>query len=501
MDAGYIEKELLEQALNNNLALTYEDVRVRTGYSKFMPDEVNIESLFSRNVRLKTPIISAAMDRVTEYELAIEIAKIGGLGIIHKNMNCDEQARQVGRVKHYLNGLIQRPIMFFEHDRVEAILARKKQKGYRFNSFPILDSEHRLVGVLSGNDFDFCEDTQLQAKEVMSRDVLVGEECTTLEYAYDLMKKNRVKVLPLVDSNRMVKGMYVFSDVKRILTGDAVGYNLDDKGQLRVGAAVGVYEDAYSRIEALKNEHVDVVVIDTAHGDSKGVIETVKELKKNWGSELEVVAGNISVGESAGRLVDAGVDGIKVGQGPGSICTTRMVAGVGRPQVSAVYECTKFASGVPVCADGGIRNSGDLVVAIAAGAHSVMLGNLLAGTAEAPGEIEYWEGRRWKSYRGMGSMGAMNDNKGSRDRYLQGDRKKGKFVPEGIEGRVPYLGPVREVLYQYIGGLRSGMGYVGAKDIEELRVKGEFDRITLAGKEESAPHNISITKEAPNYRI
>jgi IMP dehydrogenase len=497
------EKKVLENARKEGFALTFDDVRLLTGYSKVMPDDVNLKSWFSRNIPLNMPIVSAAMDSVTEYKMAIGLAKLGGLGILHKNLTPEEQAKQVARVKHHLNGKIEKPIIVNLGDSIEEMLKRREEKGYGFSSFPVLNNDGKLAGILTGNDFEFCDDKSKLARDMMTQDLVTGKPETTVEEAYKIMKERKKKALPLVDSDGFLRGMYVFSDVQRIVTGDGKMYNVDNKGQLRVGAAIGVGDDSFSRLEELIREGVDVVVIDTAHGDSKAVIETLKEIKEKY-SGLDVVAGNISVGESALRLAKAGADGIKVGQGPGSICTTRIIAGVGRPQVSAVYDCVLAVERlgqykVPVCADGGLTNSGDIPIAIAAGAHSVMMGSMLAGTDEAPGELVFVEGRQWKSYRGMGSLGAMEANKGSRERYGQKKTGKDSLVPEGVEGLVPYKGRLTNVIEQYVGGLRRGMGYVGAATIEELRDKGDFDRITSAGIKESHPHNILITRDAPNY--
>lgn len=482
---------------DQGIALTYDDVRLTTGYSGTLPDHVSIESKFSRNVGLKIPIASAAMDTVTEAEMAIEIAKLGGIGVIHKNFNAHEQAAQVAKVKFHLNGLIEKPICYDENVTIGEILARKEERAFNFHSFLLLDGKQRLVGVLTKNDFDFCEDHSLKARQIMTKNLITGAPGLGLREAYRIMKESKKKVLPLVDKDKQVVGLYTFSDVKRILFGDSKTYNVDKNGRLRVAAAVGVYDDAYERVEKLVSEKIDLVIIDTAHGDSKGVIETLIRLKKRY--DIDIVAGNISEPESAERLCKAGADGLKIGQGPGSICTTRIIAGIGKPQVSAIYECAKVAAkfGVPVCADGGLKFSGDIPIAIGAGAHSVMMGNMLAGTKESPGEFRFHQGVQYKVYRGMGSLSAMESHKGSRERYNQG---KNDLVPEGMEGMVPYKGPLKEVIYQYIGGLKRGMGYVGAESIDELREIAQFVRITEAGKAESHPHDIIITREAPNYQ-
>lgn len=493
-------KKVLEKAREEGLALTFDDLRLRTDYSEVLPDEVDVSSKFSRNVGSKIPIIGAAMDTVTEYALAIELAKLGGIGVIHKNLDIGEQAAQVARVKYHLNGLIDNPICVFEDETVSAILSRREEKEYRFHSFPVLDRDRKLVGIITENDFDLCTHPDLKAKQIMTSSLLTAKVGTTLDEAYDLMRNEKKKALPLVDDQRVLQGMYVFSDVKRIKERSAVMYNVDKRGQLIVAAAVGTGEEALERVARLHENKVDVIVIDTAHGDSKRVYETLKQIKRAY--NLDVVVGNVSVGASAKRLVAAGADGVKVGQGGGSICTTRIIAGIGRPQVSAIYDCAMEidGSGVPICADGGLRSSGDITIAIGAGAHSVMMGSMLAGTAEAPGKIISVDGGQWKTYRGMGSLGAMQERKGSRERYNQGNKKGNKLVPEGVEGAVPYKGSLADVMIQYMGGLRSGMGYVGAASIEELRKRGDFDRITSAGFKESHPHDIKITRDSPNYR-
>ena len=494
-------KSLLERALNDDLALTYGDVRLRTGYSDVMPDKVSLESKFSRNVGLKIPIVSAAMDTVTEHVLAIELAKLGGIGIIHRKFTPKEQSREVARVKHHLNGLIDKPVTVFENNSIEEVLKISKEKGYTFHSFPVLNSSKKLVGILSGNDFDFCDDSSCKVRNVMTPHPLKGKEGTTILQAYSLMKKGKKKALPLVDSQNRLTGMYVLSDVKRIITRSAVNYNLDEGGQLRVGAAIGTDREDMKRVELLLEENVDVLVIDTAHGDSKPVYDMLKEIKKYF-PKVDVVVGNVSIGKSAKKLADEGADGIKVGQGPGSICTTRIVAGIGRPQVSAVYDCAAKvdSKNIPICADGGIENSGDLPIAIGAGAHSVMMGNVLAGTEESPGEIVLYDQKRMKRYEGMGSIAAMKRHSSSRQRYSQSGKNEEELISQGVEGLVHYKGPLSKIIVQFIGGLKDGMGYVGAETIEQLREKAEFDRITSAGVKESHPHGLIITHDQPNYR-
>lgn len=484
-----------------DVALTYDDVRLKVGYAEVMPDDVHLESCFARNVALRVPIVSSPMDTVTEYALAIELAKLGGLGIIHRNLIPKEQASQVARVKYHLNGMIARPICFHEQETIGSILATREEKGYTFHSFPIVNDAGTLVGVITGNDFDFCANVSLPVSQVMTREVITAPEGTTVDKAYALMREHRRKILPIATAAGGVAGLYTFSDVKRIVSGRSVINNLDDRGQLRVGAAIGTGPEALERLALLVEENVDVVVIDSAHADSAPVITALTSIKKTY-PDLPVVVGNVSEADSTRRLIKAGADGIKVGQGPGSICTTRVVAGIGCPQVTAVYNCAKAARGsdVPVCADGGIQYSGDIPVAIGAGAHSVMLGGLLAGTKEAPGETVLLNGRQWKMYRGMGSLPAMLERAGSRERYQQSGNAKSPLVPEGIEGYVPFTGELKDVFLQLIGGLRRGMGYVGAASIEELGTKADFWRLSPAGQRESHPHHVVITKEAPNYR-
>jgi len=490
------------------LALTYDDVRLKTGYSEIPPDDVNTETRFSRNVPLKIPIVSAAMDTVTEYKMAIEMAKLGGLGIIHRSLTPEEQAYNVARVKNHLNGktgLIEKPICVYEDETIEDIMQRKKERDYPFDSFPVLNKQGKLTGIITGNDFAFYEESvysKLKAKDVMTKELETAKKGTTFEDAYTIMRKLKKKHLPLINEQGELVGLYSFKDLKHIISGKTRKHNLDNNGHLRVGAAIGVREDALARIPLLLKEQVDVVVIDTAHADSKKVIDTLAQIKKKY-PKLDVVVGNISDAKSAERLILAGADGIKVGQGPGAICTTRIIAGIGMPQVTAIYECCQVAAnyGVPVCADGGLRFSGDITIAIGAGANSVMMGNMLAGTDEAPGQVVFKDGRSWKEYRGMGSLGAMEASQSSRERYSQKDTGKTEIIPEGIEGRVPYKGKVELVIIQYVGGLKRGMGYVGAATIKELREKADFIRLSSAGQAESHPHDVEITREAPNYSV
>ncbi len=497
--------DFFEKAKEHDLALSYRDVILRTGHSEVLPSEVSTKSMFSRNVPLHTPIVSAAMDTVTESKMAIAMAILGGIGVIHRNLTPKTHAKEVARVKFFLNGLIAKPFTVLETETMEEILNRRDEKKWPFHSLPVVNSKGKIRGLLTKNDFDFCDDLSRLARDVVTTELITAPLGTSLDEAYNLMREARKKVLLLVNEEGKLAGMYTFSDLKRIKSKKSALYNVDDRGQLRVAAAVGVGDAALERAELLVEQGVDAIVIDTAHGDSREVIRTLRELKKLFPA-TDVVAGNISEPESAKRLADAGADGVKVGQGPGSICTTRIIAGIGCPQLTAVYNCAYAiafsieGSGVPVCADGGIEYSGDITKAIAAGAHSVMIGSLLAGTEETPGDTVLYQGMKWKDYRGMGSLGAMESSNESKERYRQAGEAKGKLVPEGVEGLVPYRGGVSEVIEMLVGGLRSGMGYVGAAIIEELREKVDFHRLTDAGVRESHPHGILITKDAPNYK-
>ena len=495
-------KRTLDIAEKEGIALTFDDVRLIPAYSEFLPDQVDLTSRFSKNIFLKIPVVSAAMDTITEYRMAIEMAKNGGLGIIHKNFSPKEQARQVSKVKHYLNGKIEDPICVKYDNTMEEVLNMREAKGYTFHSFPVLDANGRLMGIITKSNFDFCNDLSKKVKDIMKTPLITASENTTIEEAYKILLENEKGILPLVRGTDELVGIYVFSDVKRIVTANSGMYNTDSSGKLIVGAAIGgTQKDAFARLEELVKLKVDVVVIDTAHGHSKNVIDTLKEIKQQY-PQLDVVAGNIATGKAAEDLAKAGADGVKVGMGPGSICTTRIIAGIGTPQLSAIYRCKKALSDydVPICADGGLKNSGDITIAIAGGADSVMMGNMLGGTDESPGDLVTLDNRQWKKYRGMGSLSAMKEHKGSKERYQQGDRKTKNLFPEGIEALTPYKGKLADNLAQYMGGLQSGMGYTGTKSIKELQEKAQFDRITNAGLNESHPHDIFITADAPNYR-
>ena len=497
-----MEKDKFFNRMENlGLALSFADVRLKTKHSKIKPSDVDLATKFSRNIPLYCPIVSSPMDTVTEHNMAIEMAKSGGIGIIHRKLSPKDQATEVARVKFYLNGLIKRPICVKPDETIEAIVNMTKEKRYSFHSFPVLDNEGKLIGLLTGNDFEFCTDNQLTANQIMSTDLVTAKGGISIEEAFRLMQESKKKILPLVDSKGRLVGMYIHSDVKRIISGGSLKYNLDENGNLRVGAAVGVGDEVLERVELMTERGIDVIVIDTAHGDSGDVFDTLRELKRNY-PDLDVVVGNVSEGESAKRLVDAGADGVKVGQGPGSICTTRIVAGVGCPQVTAVYNCAMAIRGsdVPVCADGGIKYSGDITIALASGAETVMLGGMLAGSEEAPGETIMRQGVPVKTYRGMGSLEAMQESNAARERYGQVESESNKLVPEGVSGVVPYKGEVSNILFQCLGGLGSGMGYLGAVNIKELQERADFYRISGAGMAESHPHNITITKDAPNYQ-
>jgi IMP dehydrogenase len=476
-------------------ALTYDDVLLVPAYSEVLPRETNTSSYLTPNIRLNIPIVSAAMDTVTEAELAISIAMEGGLGFIHKNMKIGLQAEQVRKVKRSQSGLIIDPITLGVNATVQE--ADDIMREFKIGGIPIIDSAGKLVGIITNRDLRFQRDMNVPVENIMSKDNLVtAPEGIKLDRAEDILKKYKIEKLPIISKKGKLVGLITFKDIQKKKNKPTACQ--DEFGRLRVGAAVGVTPDILDRIDALKAAGVDVISIDTAHGHSKGVIDAAKRVKKKY-PELDLIVGNIATGDAAKALAKAGVNAVKVGVGPGSICTTRVVAGIGMPQLSAVYEASTALKGsdVKIIADGGIRFSGDIVKAIAAGADSIMIGSLLAGTEEAPGEVIIYEGRKFKSYRGMGSLEAMED--GSKDRYFQDveDDVK-KLVPEGISGRVPFKGLVSEVLYQLTGGLKAGMGYCGAKTIEDLK-QAKFVKITSAGVTESHPHDVTITREAPNY--
>ncbi len=478
--------------------LTFDDVLLVPGYSEVLPHEVDVSTYITPTIKLNIPIVSAAMDTVTEARLAIALAREGGIGIIHRNMSIERQAQEVEKVKKSESGMILDPVTVGPDTTVREALSIMER--YKISGVPVVDSEGKLVGILTNRDLRFLKPTDYDKPVSLfmtSENLITAQEGITLDDATELFQRYKIEKLPIVDSEGRIKGLITIKDiVKRMKYPNACK---DEIGRLRVGAAVGTGEDTLKRVEALVSAGVDLVVVDTAHGHSKRVIETVNLIKREF-PNLPLVAGNVATAEGTKALIDAGADAVKVGVGPGSICTTRVVAGVGVPQITAIMDAYSVAkdSGIPVIADGGIRYSGDIVKALAAGASVVMLGNLLAGTEEAPGETIYYQGRAYKVYRGMGSLGAMMSRLSS-DRY--GQDKLEKFVPEGIEGRVPYKGKLSDVVYQLVGGLRSGMGYVGAKDLKELREKAKFVRITWAGYRESHVHDVQITKEAPNYWV
>ena len=476
--------------------LTFDDILLVPQKSAIVPREVDVSTIFSRNIKINIPLVSAAMDAVTESKLAIAIAREGGMGIIHKNMSIEEQAEEVDKVKRSESGVIVDPIFLTPERKVgEAIELMAK---YHISGIPIVNKEKKLVGILTNRDIRFLEDKNLKIDIVMTKKNLVTAPVgTTLQDAKKILHRNRIEKLPIVDESFVLKGLITIKDIQKI---EQYPYSCKDtKGRLRVGAAVGITGDILDRVAALVEAKVDVIVVDTAHGHSVGVIEAIKEIKRAF--DIELVGGNVATYEGAESLIKAGVDAIKVGIGPGSICTTRVVAGVGIPQVSAIQECKKAAKkyNIPLIADGGIKYSGDITKALAVGADSVMIGSLFAGTEESPGEVVLYKGRSYKEYRGMGSIGAMK--KGSKDRYFQEEVEESKLVPEGIEGRVSYRGPLSACVFQLLGGVRSGMGYCGVKNIRELQEKTKFVKITNAGLRESHPHDVIITKEAPNYGI
>ena len=480
----------------SSLGLTYDDVLLVPAYSETLPREVSITSKFSRNIKLNVPIASAAMDTVTESQMAIAMAREGGIGVLHKNMTIEDQADKVRKVKRSQSGMIIDPVTL----PVTALVsdANKIMSEYRIGGIPIVDDNGLLIGIVTNRDLRFEKNEGRPLMEVMtSENLITASEGISMAQAEEVLQAHKIEKLPVVDKDNKLIGLITFRDITRVAISPQA--NKDAFGRLIVAAAVGVTADVMDRVKALSDAAVDAIVIDTAHGHSKGVVDVLKKVKKSF-PKIDVVVGNIATSEAAAYLFEAGADGIKVGIGPGSICTTRIIAGVGYPQLSAVLEVSSVLAdtGVPLIADGGVRYTGDIVKAVAAGADCVMLGSLLAGTKESPGETVIYEGRKFKTYRGMGSVEAMK--KGSKDRYFQDvedDIKK--LVPEGIVGRVPYKGELNESIHQFVGGLRAGMGYCGAKDIATLKETARFVQITVSGIKESHPHNVQITKEAPNY--
>ncbi|MGD7010340.1 inosine 5'-monophosphate dehydrogenase [Metabacillus sp. 84] len=475
--------------------LTFDDVLLVPAKSEILPRDVDLKVELTSTLKLNLPIISAGMDTVTEAEMAIAMARQGGLGVIHKNMSIEQQAEHVDKVKRSERGVITDP--FFLTPEHQVFDAEHLMGKYRISGVPIVNTleEQKLVGIITNRDLRFIQDYSIKISDVMTKDKLVTASVgTTLQEAESILQKYKIEKLPLVDNEGVLKGLITIKDIEKVI--EFPNSAKDVHGRLLVGGAVGVTADTMLRVEKLVEAGVDVIVLDTAHGHSKGVLDAVRKIRETY-PELNIIAGNVATPEATKDLIEAGANVVKVGIGPGSICTTRVVAGVGVPQITAVYDCATEARnhGATIIADGGIKYSGDIVKALAAGGHAVMLGSLLAGTSESPGETEIFQGRRFKVYRGMGSVGAME--KGSKDRYFQEDNKK--FVPEGIEGRIAYKGPLAETIYQLTGGLRSGMGYCGTKNLHELRENSKFIRMTGAGLIESHPHDVNITKESPNY--
>ena len=481
-------------------ALTFDDVSLVPRMSEVMPAEVDTSTWLTRTIRLSIPFLSAAMDTVTESRLAIALAREGGMGVIHRNLDPETQASEVDKVKRSESGIIVDPIYLHPQHRVRDALDLMAR--YRISGVPITDEAGRLVGILTNRDLKFETDYDQPIANVMTKENLITAPVgTTLEEAKQVLHRHRIEKLPLVDENFRLKGLITIKDIEKARKYPNAAK--DEKGRLRVGAAVGVGKDAKTRARMLVDAGVDALVVDTAHGHSRAVLDMVAWLKGEFGHKVAIIAGNVSTGEGTRALIEAGADSVKVGQGGGSICTTRVVAGIGVPQLTAVWQSAQVAKeyGVPIVSDGGVRYSGDIVKAIAAGANVVMMGSLFAGTDEAPGEVEIYQGRSYKVYRGMGSIGAMRA--GSADRYFQDASGEGvkerKLVPEGIEGRVPYKGPLADTVFQLVGGLRAGMGYLGTRNIEELQQNTQFVRLTYAAMREGHPHDVEITKEAPNY--
>lgn len=477
--------------------LTFDDVLLVPAKSEVLPNSVDLSVQLSEKIKLNIPVLSAGMDTVTESKMAIAVARQGGLGVIHKNMSIEQQAEEVTIVKRSENGVIKNPFFLTKEEQVFA--AEHLMGKYRISGVPIVNNpeDKKLIGIITNRDLRFVEDYSILIEEVMTQEGLVTAPVgTSLKDAEKILQKHRIEKLPLVDDDGTLQGLITIKDIEKVI--EFPNAAKDDQGRLLVAAAVGVAKETSVRVAELVKAGVDALVIDTAHGHSAGVLSVIKGIRDEY-PDVTIIAGNVATAEGTAALYDAGVDVVKVGIGPGSICTTRVVAGVGVPQITAVYDAATEARkrGKTIIADGGIKLSGDIAKALAAGGHAVMLGSLLAGTDESPGETEIFQGRRYKTYRGMGSLGAME--KGSKDRYFQEDSEAKKFVPEGIEGRIAYKGPVADTVYQLMGGLRSGMGYTGSKDLQALREEAQFVRITNAGLIESHPHNVQITKESPNY--
>ena len=479
--------------------LTFDDISLITQYADFLPADTSVKTRFTRNVTLNIPFVSAAMDTVTESSMAIAMARLGGIGVIHKNLSIERQSEEVRKVKLFLNGKIKNPVTFNPEQTIADIMRIKREQGYSFSGFPIVDHAGHVLGLIAGRDIKFIADTSKKVGDVMTKEIITAPDTISIFDAYKIMVEHKVGKLPVVNAEGVLTGLYSFQDIKSLIEHENPDYNRDSKHQLRCAAGIGPHDD--ERIEALLRAGVDVLVLDTAHGHSKGVIETAKYIKKTYGDRVDLVAGNIATAEAAKALADAGVDAIKVGIGPGSICTTRVVAGVGIPQVTAVYEVSRaIPEDIPVIADGGIKQSGDVAKALAFGASSVMKGGALAGTTESTGEVTLHQGRRYVIYRGMGSLEAMKTGKASRERYGQCDVDDDKkLVPQGIEGLVPFRGPVADVIFQFVGGLRYALGYCGARTIKELQETAKAIRVSPAGLREAHPHDVTMLKDAPNY--
>ncbi|MBN1764680.1 MAG: IMP dehydrogenase [Sedimentisphaerales bacterium] len=474
--------------------ITFDDVLLVPGRSNFLPRDARTNTRLTRTITINIPLVSSPMDTVTESSLAIALAQEGGIGIVHKNLTIEDQIREVDKVKRSENGVILDPVTLGPKDRVS--IAYKLMREQNISGVPIVDGNAKLVGILTRRDLKFLEDDEQNIESVMTGGNLVtGPPNTTLEQAEAILNKHKVEKLLLVNNDGTLAGLITMRDIEQF--SQYPGASRDQRGRLRVGASVGVHD--FERVEKLISKDVDLIVVDSAHGHSQNVIETVKEIRKRW--EIDIIAGNVATGQATRDLIDAGADAVRVGIGPGAICTTRVVSGVGVPQITAIMECTRVGDecGIPVIADGGIRHSGDITKAIAAGASCVMLGSLFAGLDESPGKLVIYKGRRFKEYRGMGSLGAMVDGGGAR--YGQMTKEAGKLVPEGVEGRVPYRGSLAEYVYQLVGGLKAGMGYCGTGSIEQLRKDSRFIRVTQASVTESHPHDITITHEAPNYTL
>jgi len=478
--------------------LTFDDVTLVTRYADFLPDATNLASRLTSRITLNIPFVSAAMDTVTEAGMATAMAMLGGIGVIHKNLPPEVQAQHVRRVKHHLNGLIMKPVAFRASDTLAYIHDYREEHHLSFSGFPIIDDQDRLAGIVTSSDIRFAKQTATRAADVMTTRVITATPGTTLEQACAIMRENKIGKLPLVDQDGHLVGLYSFTDVLELVENAQPLYTRDSRYRLRVAAAVSAND--HDRMAMLADEEVDVVVVDSAHGHSKGILDMVTWINKHY-PDIDVIGGNVATGEGALALMKAGAHAVKVGIGPGSICTTRVVCGVGIPQITAVYNAAQAVGGeIPIIADGGIRHSGDVPKALVAGADTVMLGSLLAGTEESPGEKIIHEGRHFVVYRGMGSLAAMKEGKGSRQRYAQENVKDDDLVPQGIEGIVPLAGSVKKIMTQFCGGLRSTLGYCGARTVPELQRDGQFFRVTNAGVREAHPHDVKIIKEAPNYR-